>query len=158
MYIGPSEFSKLSNIQTNEPKICYRFIFWNFDMNFLGVLLILLISLTFHKISISEPGGQFKYSWSVYILFHMHFTQILHTISISLTVILALWRYIAIKYVYTKFKWYYFDVSVFCFVFSTQHVTIRRIEGLITHISLAYWNLTHGDCIAIVSPLSVDGI
>lgn len=39
----------------------------------------------------------FKYPWAVYLLFHMHFTQILHTISISLTVILALWRYIAIK-------------------------------------------------------------
>lgn len=42
----------------------------------------------------------FKYPWAVYLLFHMHFTQILHTISISLTVILALWRYIAIKWVW----------------------------------------------------------
>lgn len=39
----------------------------------------------------------FQYTWAVYLLFHMHFTQILHTISISLTVVLALWRYIAIK-------------------------------------------------------------
>uniref|UniRef100_A0A182MGQ5 G-protein coupled receptors family 1 profile domain-containing protein n=1 Tax=Anopheles culicifacies TaxID=139723 RepID=A0A182MGQ5_9DIPT len=31
-------------------------------------------------------------------MFHMHFTQILHTISILLTVTLAIWRYIAIKH------------------------------------------------------------
>lgn len=42
----------------------------------------------------------FQYTWAVYLLFHMHFTQILHTISISLTVVLALWRYIAIKWVW----------------------------------------------------------
>ncbi|XP_063366490.1 G-protein coupled receptor dmsr-1-like [Cydia amplana] len=38
------------------------------------------------------------YSWAVYMLFHMHFTQILHTASILLTLSLAVWRYIAIKY------------------------------------------------------------
>ncbi|CAH0713261.1 unnamed protein product, partial [Brenthis ino] len=38
------------------------------------------------------------YSWAVYMLFHMHFTQILHTASILLTLSLAIWRYIAIKY------------------------------------------------------------
>ncbi|CAH2089636.1 unnamed protein product [Euphydryas editha] len=37
------------------------------------------------------------YSWAVYMLFHMHFTQILHTASILLTLSLAIWRYIAIK-------------------------------------------------------------
>lgn len=37
------------------------------------------------------------FSWAAYLLFHMHFSQILHTISISLTVTLAIWRYIAIK-------------------------------------------------------------
>ncbi|XP_023951848.2 G-protein coupled receptor dmsr-1 [Bicyclus anynana] len=38
------------------------------------------------------------FSWAVYMLFHMHFTQILHTASILLTLSLAIWRYIAIKY------------------------------------------------------------
>uniref|UniRef100_A0A2A4JF21 G-protein coupled receptors family 1 profile domain-containing protein n=1 Tax=Heliothis virescens TaxID=7102 RepID=A0A2A4JF21_HELVI len=38
------------------------------------------------------------YSWAVYMLFHSHFTQILHTASILLTLSLAVWRYIAIKY------------------------------------------------------------
>lgn len=55
------------------------------------------VSLNFIK-SIHLSGRRdFKYSWAIYLLFHMHFTQILHTISISLTVTLAIWRYIAIK-------------------------------------------------------------
>ncbi|CAF4920664.1 unnamed protein product [Pieris macdunnoughi] len=45
------------------------------------------------------PGQEDRpYSWAVYMLFHMHFTQILHTASILLTLSLAIWRYIAIKY------------------------------------------------------------
>ncbi|XP_013162606.1 PREDICTED: sex peptide receptor-like [Papilio xuthus] len=38
------------------------------------------------------------YAWAVYMLFHMHFTQLFHTASILLTLSLAIWRYIAIKY------------------------------------------------------------
>ncbi|XP_053614835.1 G-protein coupled receptor dmsr-1-like isoform X1 [Plodia interpunctella] len=45
------------------------------------------------------PGKwDFPYSWAMYLLFHMHFAQILHTASICLTLSLAIWRYIAIKY------------------------------------------------------------
>lgn len=45
------------------------------------------------------PGHtDWPYSWAVYMLFHMHFTQILHSASIFLTLSLAVWRYIAIKY------------------------------------------------------------
>lgn len=40
-----------------------------------------------------------SYAWAVYLLVHMHFTQILHTISIGLTVTLAVWRYVAIRWV-----------------------------------------------------------
>ncbi|KAM7344726.1 G-protein coupled receptor dmsr-1 isoform 2-T2 [Cochliomyia hominivorax] len=46
-----------------------------------------------------KPGEKdFSYAWAVYILFHMHFTQVLHTISIGLTVTLAIWRYVAIRH------------------------------------------------------------
>lgn len=38
----------------------------------------------------------FPYAGSVFILFHIHFTQVLHTISICLTLTLAVWRYVAI--------------------------------------------------------------
>ena len=44
------------------------------------------------------PGQRnFPYSWAVFILFHVHFSQIIHTISICLTLALAVWRYIAIR-------------------------------------------------------------
>lgn len=41
-----------------------------------------------------------KYSstWAMYILIHAFISQILHTISIFLTVILAIWRYIAVEF------------------------------------------------------------
>lgn len=42
----------------------------------------------------------FPQPWAVYMLFHMHFAQVLHTISICLTLSLAIWRYIAIRLVY----------------------------------------------------------
>ena len=41
----------------------------------------------------------FPYGWAVFVLFHMHFSQFLHTISIALTVTLAIWRYIVVRYV-----------------------------------------------------------
>lgn len=44
-------------------------------------------------------GHRYAYPWATFLLFHMNFTQILHTISISLTVTLAVWRYVAIKWV-----------------------------------------------------------
>lgn len=39
----------------------------------------------------------FPYGWAVFVLFHMHFSQLLHTISIALTLTLAVWRYIAVR-------------------------------------------------------------
>lgn len=39
----------------------------------------------------------FPYSWALFILFHVHFSQVLHTISICLTLTLAIWRYISIR-------------------------------------------------------------
>lgn len=46
---------------------------------------------------IELPGKMnFPYAGAVFILFHTHFTQIMHTISICLTLTLAIWRYLAI--------------------------------------------------------------
>ncbi|GLH11445.1 uncharacterized protein GBIM_16221 [Gryllus bimaculatus] len=39
-----------------------------------------------------------NYPWAVYMLFHACFTQVLHTISICITLTLAVWRYLAIRY------------------------------------------------------------
>lgn len=41
----------------------------------------------------------YPFSAAVFVLFHIHFTQILHTISICLTLTLAIWRYLAIGWV-----------------------------------------------------------
>lgn len=41
---------------------------------------------------------EFPYSLAVYMLFHSNFAQVLHTISMCLTLTLAIWRYIVIKY------------------------------------------------------------
>jgi hypothetical protein len=44
------------------------------------------------------PGEvNMPYNWAVFVLFHSHFTQVFHTISIGLTLVLAVWRYIAIR-------------------------------------------------------------
>ena len=43
----------------------------------------------------------FPYGWAVFVLFHMHFSQLLHTISIALTLTLAVWRYIVVRYALT---------------------------------------------------------
>ena len=37
------------------------------------------------------------YGWALFTLFHAHFTVVCHTISIWLTVILAIWRYLAVR-------------------------------------------------------------
>ncbi|XP_039277183.1 sex peptide receptor isoform X1 [Nilaparvata lugens] len=42
--------------------------------------------------------SEFTYTGAVFILFHTHFSQVLHTISICLTLTLAIWRYVAIRY------------------------------------------------------------
>ncbi|XP_014489486.1 PREDICTED: sex peptide receptor [Dinoponera quadriceps] len=47
----------------------------------------------------------FPYGWAVFVLFHMHFTQLLHTISIALTLTLAVWRYIAIRFPQYNHTW-----------------------------------------------------
>ncbi|XP_063241752.1 G-protein coupled receptor dmsr-1-like [Bacillus rossius redtenbacheri] len=40
----------------------------------------------------------FPYGWAVFVLFHGHFSQVMHTISICLTQALAVWKYIAIRF------------------------------------------------------------
>lgn len=46
------------------------------------------------ELSIKET---FTYGWAIFALFHAHFSVICHTISTWLTVLLAVWRYIAVK-------------------------------------------------------------
>ncbi|CAO1348407.1 unnamed protein product [Diamesa serratosioi] len=62
------------------------------------VVMIEYIPFSYYMYLVMKDKDDFRYTYAAYLLFHMHFTQILHTISISLTVTLAVWRYIAVKH------------------------------------------------------------
>ncbi|KAL0111901.1 hypothetical protein PUN28_013247 [Cardiocondyla obscurior] len=47
----------------------------------------------------------FTYGWSMFVLFHSNFAQVCHTISICLTVTLAIWRYIAVAHPQRNREW-----------------------------------------------------
>ncbi|XP_011505952.1 PREDICTED: FMRFamide receptor-like [Ceratosolen solmsi marchali] len=47
----------------------------------------------------------YTYAWTVFVLFHSNFAQVFHTISIWLTVTLAVWRYIAVAHPQKNREW-----------------------------------------------------
>ena len=54
----------------------------------------------------------YTYGWAVFVLFHSIFTQICHTVSIWLTVTLAVWRYIAVAHPQRNREWCSFRRTV----------------------------------------------
>ncbi|XP_045783078.1 G-protein coupled receptor dmsr-1-like [Maniola jurtina] len=48
--------------------------------------------------NIAEELNRNSYSWAVFVYFHSIFSQTFHTISIWLTITLAVWRFVAIKF------------------------------------------------------------
>lgn len=56
------------------------------------------IPFTYYNSINRSKKEEFSYSLAVYMLFHSNFAQVLHTISMCLTLTLAFWRYIVIKY------------------------------------------------------------
>lgn len=71
-----------------------------FSVGFLSFLLLSRLNFfeLFNILCMVVAGEKdLSYTWAVCLLVHMHFTQILHTISIGLTVTLAVWRYVAIR-------------------------------------------------------------
>nr|AGT02812.1 myosuppressin receptor [Rhodnius prolixus] len=56
-------------------------------------------------LSPSSRSDRYTYGWSFFVLFHSNFTQVCHTISIWLTVTLAVWRYIAVAYPQRNREW-----------------------------------------------------
>lgn len=50
-------------------------------------------------------ASHYSWGWAVFVLFHAQFGQVFHTISIMLTIILAVWRYIAIAYLQHNATW-----------------------------------------------------
>ncbi|CAH0394927.1 unnamed protein product [Bemisia tabaci] len=47
----------------------------------------------------------YNYYWSLFVLFHSNFAQVCHTVSIWLTLLLAIWRYIAVGYPQRNRQW-----------------------------------------------------
>lgn len=82
----------------------------------------------------------YSYEWTVYALFHAHFSVVCHAISIWLTLLLAIWRYIAVRLVSIK----------------KSMKEIKRIRKKIdekTLFSLELWN-TRGQEIKLYSKLN----
>lgn len=48
---------------------------------------------------------KFSYPWTVYVLIHAHVTQVFHTISIWLTLTLAVWRYLSVAHPLSSRSW-----------------------------------------------------
>lgn len=64
-----------------------------------ALVMLEYIPFAIYKYFVLPESRIFPYGWAVFVLFHMHFTQLFHTISIALTLTLAVWRYIAIRWV-----------------------------------------------------------
>lgn len=82
------------------------------------------IPYTLHQYILTGRSFQnrFSWGWAVFVLFHAQFGQVFHTISISLTVTLAVWRYIAVGYPQNNVLWCSTERSklgiLACFAFS----------------------------------------
>uniref|UniRef100_A0A8D8SME0 Sex peptide receptor n=1 Tax=Cacopsylla melanoneura TaxID=428564 RepID=A0A8D8SME0_9HEMI len=64
------------------------------------------IPFTLHlNILNKSKRDKFNYNWTLFVLFHSNFSQVCHTISIYLTVVLAVWRYIAVVYPQHNRQW-----------------------------------------------------
>nr|QNH74777.1 putative myosuppressin receptor I [Homarus americanus] len=83
--------------------------------------------------------SQYSWGWAVFVLFHAHFAQVFHTLSICLTLILAVWRYIAIAFPQNNTTWcsmqrtsriivVSFFCSVICNIPNYLNFTISTIE------------------------------
>lgn len=71
-------------------------------------LLVMLdyIPFTLHLNILNKSNrDKFDYNWTMFVLFHSNFSQVCHTISIYLTVVLAVWRYIAVVYPQHNRQW-----------------------------------------------------
>ena len=51
-----------------------------------------------HLISIDNAWEKNSWGWSAYMIFHAHFSVIIHNVSIWLTLSVAIWRFIMIRF------------------------------------------------------------
>lgn len=72
-----------------------------------NLVMIEYIPFAFHQyIFRNRPiYERFTYPWTVYVLIHAHVTQVFHTISIWLTLLLAVWRYLSVAHPLRSRDW-----------------------------------------------------
>ncbi|XP_063227096.1 G-protein coupled receptor dmsr-1-like [Bacillus rossius redtenbacheri] len=68
-------------------------------------LLVMLEYVPFAGHAFLPYEQRLSYGWSVFVLFHSHFAQVCHTVAIWLTVILAVWRYVAVAHPQRSREW-----------------------------------------------------
>ena len=73
---------------------------------------------------------QFSLAWAVFLLFHTNFSILMHTVSICLTLSLAIWRFIMIKFpgnAVTLCTLVHCKVVLFCGYGETQLLSIKKL-------------------------------
>ena len=75
------------------------------------------IPYAFHSYLYQRPKSEtFTYGWAVFVLVHSNFAQIFHTISIWLTVTLAVWRYIAVAHPQKNRQWCSYKNTIYAII------------------------------------------
>ncbi|XP_017792657.1 PREDICTED: sex peptide receptor-like [Habropoda laboriosa] len=74
----------------------------------------------------------FTYGWTIFVLFHSNFAQVCHTISICLTLILAVWRYIAVARPQQNREWCSYRRTIFAIFIAYVFCPILCIPLYIT--------------------------
>lgn len=81
---------------------------------------------------------KYSFGWVTYVLLHASVSQILHTISIFLTVILAVWRYIAIGFPHRNQEWCNMNITIWAIVSSYVITPIISIPIYLTMERVPY--------------------
>ncbi|XP_063227091.1 G-protein coupled receptor dmsr-1-like [Bacillus rossius redtenbacheri] len=68
-------------------------------------LLVMLEYIPFTAQAFLPQEQRLSYGWALFVLFHSHFAQVCHTVAIWLTVILAVWRYLAVVHPQRSREW-----------------------------------------------------
>ncbi|XP_049792536.1 G-protein coupled receptor dmsr-1-like [Schistocerca nitens] len=63
------------------------------------LVMVEYVPYALHTYLLKRPRARsYTYAWAVFVLFHSNFAQVCHTVSILLTVELAVWRYLAVAH------------------------------------------------------------
>ncbi|OXU22670.1 hypothetical protein TSAR_008552 [Trichomalopsis sarcophagae] len=81
------------------------------------LVMIEYIPYAVHSYLYHRPKREtYTYAWTVFVLFHSNFAQVFHTISIWLTVTLAVWRYIAVAHPQKNREWCSYNRTIMAIV------------------------------------------